>query len=61
MKRYVIQTRRFRRDPWEVMPGREYSTLEEARAVFGRLPFRENCRIAEAYTQVRYKAVKQED
>ena len=57
MKRYVIQCRIHNWDPWEVCPGREYDTLEEARAAFEALPFKDGYRIAEAYVQVRYKAV----
>lgn len=58
MKRYVIQSRKFNYDPWEVHPCCHYDTLEEAKAAFKALPFQHNHRIAEAYTVVRYKAVK---
>lgn len=58
MKRYVLQYKKYRRDNWQVVPGREYDTLEEARAAFEALPFKTGCRIAESFSQVRYKAVK---
>ena len=58
MKPYVIQSRVHNWDPWEVCPGREYDTLEEVKAAFEALPFKDGYRIAEAYVQVRYKAVK---
>lgn len=58
MKRYVLQYKKFRYDPWQVVPGREYDTLEEAKAAFDALPFKDGYRIAESFIQVRYKAVK---
>lgn len=65
MKRYVIQSRVHNWDPWKTMPGREYDTMDEAKAAFKEvkasfdaLPFKDCYRIAEAYIQVRYKAVK---
>lgn len=58
LKRYVIQSRVQSWDPWEVVPGREYDTLEEARMAFEALPFKEGYQIAESYVQVRYKPVK---
>lgn len=58
MKPYVIQTRVHDWDPWESIPGREYDSLEEAKAAFEALPFKCWHRIAERYVQVRYKAVK---
>ena len=61
MKRYVIQRRNHDWDPWEVCPGQEYDTLEEARAAFEALPFKNGYRIAKSYIQVRYKAVKEQE
>ena len=68
MKRYVIQRHIHSWDPWEVCPGRAYDTLEEARSAFKEikagfdaLPFKDCYRIAEAYVQVRYMAVKEEE
>lgn len=68
LKRYVIQSRVQSWDPWEVVPGREYDTLEEAKAAlneiktaFDALPFKDCCRIAQAYVQVRYKAIKEQE
>jgi len=61
MKHYVIQSRIRNWDPWEVIPGREYDTLAEAKAAFEALPVKMGHRIAERYTQVRYKAVKAEE
>lgn len=61
MKRYVLQYKKFRYDPWQVVPGREYNTLEEAKAAFEALPFKVNYRIAESFIQVRYKAVKEQE
>ena len=52
MKPYVIQSRVHNWDPWEVCPGKEFFSLEEARKAFEALP-------AERYTQVRYKSVKE--
>ena len=46
MKPYVIQSHVHNWDPWEVWPGREYDTLEEARAAFETLPFKDGYRIA---------------
>ena len=51
MKRYVIQRRIHNWDPWEVCPGREYDTLEEVKAAFEALPFKDGYRIAEAYVR----------
>lgn len=59
MKRYVIQSRVHDWDPWSTWPNHQYDTLKEARAAFETLPIKHNHRIAEAYTVVRYKAVKQ--
>ena len=58
MKPYVIQSRVHNWDPWEVCPGKEFFSLEEARKAFEALPVKRGRRIAERYTQVRYKAVK---
>lgn len=38
MKRYVIQSRVHNWDPWEVCPGKEFFSLEEARKAFEALP-----------------------
>ncbi len=56
MKRYVLQTRSHDWDPWQVC--REFETLQEAKKAYNELPFKHGCRIAKAYVQVRYKAVK---
>ena len=56
MKRYVIQHRDW--DPWQVCPRLQYDTLQEAKAAFKALPFKDGYRIAESFIQVRYKAVK---
>lgn len=53
MKRYVLQYKKFRYDPWQVVSGREYDTLEEAKAAFEALPVKEGYRIAESFIQVR--------
>ena len=53
-KKYVMQIRQFDWSPWVVI--REYDTLAEAD--YDALPIKANHRIAEAYTVVRYKAVK---
>ena len=58
MKRYVIQSRKFECDPWHTWPHYQFDTLTEAKAAFEALPIKHNHRIAEAYTVVRYKAVK---
>lgn len=58
MKHYVLQRRRYRWDPWEVMAGHRYDTLEEAKAALEALPIKSDCRIAESYIQVRYKEVR---
>ena len=58
MKRYVIQSHVHNWDPWEVCPGKEFFSLEEAMKAFEALPVKRGRRIAERYTQVRYKAVK---
>lgn len=56
MKRYVLQTRSHDWAPWQVC--REFETLQEAKKAYNELPFKHGCRIAKAYVQVRYKAVK---
>lgn len=56
MKRYVLQTRTHDWDPWELL--REFDTLQEAKMAYDKLNFKRFYRIAEAYVQVRYKAVK---
>ena len=55
-KKYVLQIRCPTWSPWEVI--REYDTLAEAKADYEALPIKAYHRIAEAYTVVRYKAVK---
>lgn len=57
MKPYVIQYRKRSWDPWEVIPGKEFFSLEEAKKAFEALPVKDGRRIAERYTQIRYKAV----
>ena len=64
MKRYVIQmyTRKSLHDythRWVALESMRYDTLEEAKTAFARLPIKVGYRIAEAYTVVRYKPVKQ--
>ena len=59
MKPYVIQSRVHNWDPWEVCHGKEFFSLEEARKAFEALPVKHGHRIAERYTQVRYKSVKE--
>lgn len=58
-KYYIIQSRRFDWDPWTVLPGCRFDTLEEARKAFDELAIKHNRRIAQAYTVVRYKEVKE--
>lgn len=55
-KKYVMQIRQFDWSPWVVI--REYDTLAEAESDYEALPIKAYHRIAEAYTVVRYKAVK---
>lgn len=55
-KKYVMQMRQFDWSPWEVI--REYATLAEAQSDYDALTIKSGHRIAEAYTVVRYKAVK---
>ena len=55
-KTYFIQIRQFDWSPLVVI--REYDTLAEAESDYDALPIKANHRIAEAYTVVRYKAVK---
>ena len=59
MKRYVFQYKKFRYETWQLVPGREYDTLEEVKAAFEALPFKDGYRIAESFIQVRYKPVKE--
>lgn len=59
MKRYVIQSRRHDWDGWDTWPQYQYDTLAEARAAFEALRDKRGYRIAEAYTVVRYKPVKE--
>ena len=55
-KKDVMQIRQFDWSPWVVI--REYDTLAEAESDYDALPIKAGHRIAEAYTVVRYKAVK---
>ena len=55
-KKYVMQIRQFDWSPWVVI--REYDTLAEAKSDYDALPIKAGHRIAEAYTGVRYTAVK---
>lgn len=57
MKKYVIQIR-LADGKWANLVGREYDTIDKARAAFEKIPIRADYRIAEAYTVIRYKAVK---
>ena len=57
MGKYVIQRKENQwSNRWEVHS--EHETLAEAKAAFAKLPFQWEYRIAEAYTVVRYKQVK---
>lgn len=58
MKHYVIQFRRPDWDGWDTWPQYQYDTLEEAKAAFEALPDKHGCRLAEAYTVVRYKPIR---
>lgn len=55
-RKYVMQMRQFDWFQWVVI--REYDTLAEAKSDYDALPIKAGHRIAEAYTVVRYKAVK---
>lgn len=57
MKKYVIQ---MRENSWskEWVVRSEHDTLEEAKAELESIPLKAGYRIAEAYTVIRYKAVK---
>ena len=55
-KRYVLQMRIRNWDAWSAI--REFGSLEEAAAAYNALPIKCGYRIAEAYTVVRYKAVR---
>lgn len=57
MKKYVIQ---MRKNSWskEWVARSEHDTLEEAKAELESIPLKAGYRIAEAYTVIRYKAVK---
>ena len=58
-KRYVIQCKIRPWDTsWITCPSRQYDTLEEAKEAYNNLPIKADHRIAEAYTVVRYRAVK---
>lgn len=65
MKKYVIQVYDYApythkmRKMWRTLPGLEFDTLEEAKATFSRIGG-SDYRIAEAYTQIRYKPVPME-
>lgn len=43
---------------WTTWSGVSFDTLEEAKAYLSSRPFPRDCRIVEAYTVTRYKAVK---
>jgi len=59
MAYYVIQSKAHPWDTtWCTWTNRHFATLEEAQAAFEALPTKEDHRIAEAYTQVRYKPVR---
>jgi len=58
---YVIQERFKEWEKWEVLQSKgRFKTIEEARTVFYDMPKLQQSisRIAEEYTQVRYKPVK---
>ena len=57
MKKYVVQ---MRKNSWskEWVVRSEHDTLEEAKAELESIPLKAGYRIAEAYTVIRYKAVK---
>lgn len=57
MKKYVIQ---MRKNAWsnQWIVHSEHDTLEEAKAELESIPLKAGYRIAEAYTVIRYKAVK---
>ena len=58
MGKYVIQRRENHwSNRWVVRS--EHETLEEAKAELAKLPFQQEYRIAEAYTVIRYKPVKE--
>lgn len=58
MPKYVIQRRE---NPWSNRwkVRSEHDTMEEAKEEFEKMPFKAEYRIAEAYTVVRYKPVKE--
>ena len=57
MKKYVIQ---MRKNAWsnQWIVRSEHDTLEEAKTELESIPLKAGYRIAEAYTVIRYKAVK---
>lgn len=57
MKKYVIQ---MRKNAWsnQWIVRSEHDTLAEARDELKKIPIQTGYRIAEAYTVIRYKAVK---
>ena len=67
MGKYVIQRREnhwsnrwvVRSEHETLEEAKEHETLEEAKAELAKLPFQQEYRIAEAYTVVRYKPVKE--
>ena len=60
MSRFVIQMQDVYGN-WRNLVGREYGTLDAARAAFDRLPIKVGHRIAEAYTVIRYRPVERSD
>ena len=58
MKRYVLQMRAHSWDTSWITLGLGYDTLEEAKAALAWRAPKSLYRIAEAYTVIRYKAVK---
>lgn len=54
----MIQFRSSEWDRWETWPQHQYDTLAEAKAAFEALPDKHGCRLAEAYTVVRYKPIR---
>lgn len=60
MSYYVIQSKAHSWETtWTTWTNRRFGTLAEAQAAFDKLPIKADHRIAEAYTVVRYKPVKE--
>lgn len=59
---YFVRGNGFKPGTWEAFrkygQPKRYSTLEDAEKAFRRMAFVADCRIAEEYTAIRYKAVK---